>query len=67
MASKRRIRRKSCGTKERFTDSVAAQRRISELKRKTGDRAWINVYPCQFCKGYHIGHAPGSNRVFMRR
>lgn len=59
MASKRRIRRKQCGNKRRYPTSAAAMAEMQDVirnGRKGG--GWLNVYRCQFCRGYHFGHAP---------
>jgi hypothetical protein len=31
---------------------------IMNLKKGKSDGGVMNVYKCQFCKNYHIGHAP---------
>jgi len=63
VSSKRRLRRKSCAGKQRFTSAAETEAGIRKLKAAKGDRSWFNVYHCKFCKGYHFGHAPGSNRI----
>ena len=61
MASKRRIRRKSCEGKRRFTNSTEALNAVHSVIRNGRKRGgWLNVYKCQFCKGYHFGHAPAQ-------
>ena len=60
MASKRSIRRKQCGHKQRFADSASARAVMLQViysKNFNGGR--MNVYRCRFCAGYHFGHAPG--------
>ncbi len=67
MASKRRIRRKSCTGKKRYLSIEEAQIQIGVIKRTTGDKSRFNHYHCKFCNGIHIGHAKGSNKIFMTR
>lgn len=57
MSSKRAVRRRMCDGKVRHDDSqtAAVHRRVMQQKNYTGP---MNVYRCQFCKGYHIGHRP---------
>jgi hypothetical protein len=55
MASKRRLRRKSCTGKIRYNDqsSAAAQAFRARVFRQAGN---VRAYLCKFCNGYHIGH-----------
>jgi len=57
MASKRRIRRKSCRGKQRFPTHLDASNAMHRLIR-TGDKrgGWLRVYKCKFCGGHHYGH-----------
>jgi len=62
MASKRRIRRRSCQRKKRFPTSAAALDAMHQVIRsgkKNG--GYLHIYSCRFCGGYHFGHAAGSN------
>ncbi|EAY0359032.1 hypothetical protein B2J38_16715 [Salmonella enterica] len=63
MASKRRLRRKQCSGKIRFASAEDAVRRIQILHRKYGHRGQLQAYHCPFCKGWHVGHAPGRNGI----
>jgi len=58
MASKRRIRRKSCTGKQRHLSAAAGQAHIAHLHRRFG-YSRMDVYRCSFCNGYHVGHAKG--------
>ena len=63
MSSKRRIRRNACRTKVRHADQASARRAIWSLRQAYGDAplGFMNAYRCQFCGGWHIGHAgPGA-------
>ena len=59
MASKRRIRRKSCTRKKRYVTYAAALsdlRKFNRLNKKGPNNFNKQVYgPCQFCGGFHIG------------
>jgi hypothetical protein len=56
MASKRRLRRKSCAAKHRYPTLDAALRDARDIGRKQGGR--LNAYGCHFCGGFHVGHTP---------
>ncbi len=53
MASKRRLREKSCNGKIKHTLTGALQHK-KLLKVQGGEN--IHAYKCRFCKYYHIGH-----------
>ncbi len=53
MASKRRIRGKSCTGKIRHKTREGAEAHARDLRSK-GERVW--VYRCHFCGGWHVGH-----------
>jgi hypothetical protein len=67
MASKRRLRRRSCQTKRRFGSNEEAQaavrRRVASSGGKLGGQ--LLTYRCPFCNGYHIGHPPDRVRQSM--
>ena len=58
VSSKRRIRRRSCTGKKRYTTAPAAQAAISSLHHRKGYQGYMQVYRCSFCNGYHFGHPP---------
>lgn len=58
MSSKRRLRRKGCGTKVRHA-SLENARCAAALARKRGEKS-IHAYGCRFCGGFHIGHRPAT-------
>lgn len=66
MASKRRIRRKSCDGKIRYDTADAASKGRSSLNRAKGYQGFMNVYRCSFCGGYHIGHAVDKRGTWGR-
>ena len=58
MASKRRIRRRQCGSKRRYASSAEALGEMHDVIRKGKKRGgYLHVYRCRFCNGYHFGHA----------
>ena len=58
MSSKRRIRRRSCEGKHRYTTAKDARAAISGLHRRKGDQGYMQAYHCSFCGGFHFGHPP---------
>jgi hypothetical protein len=56
MASKRRIRRRSCESKRRFQTEQEAHRVIAMLHYRGRVRGFLGTYKCQFCGGFHYGH-----------
>ena len=67
MSSKRRIRRKSCTGKQRFLNEAEALQAIKALTRAKGWQGLLTPYRCQFCNGFHFGHAPANVRRSMGR
>lgn len=55
MASKRRIRRKSCTSKVRYETEQDAKN--SAMVATARRKEVILPYRCRFCGGYHTGHA----------
>lgn len=62
MASKRRIRRKSCEGKVRYDSQSAAQVEANRLWRKGYQ---VRPYKCGFCKQWHNGHPRRSDKMRM--
>jgi hypothetical protein len=61
MSSKRRIRRNKCTSKVRHADQHSAGAAIAKLaKRMGGMLGYMQTYKCQFCGGWHIGHAKSA-------
>lgn len=58
MTSRRGLRRKQCDGKVRYATREAALPAAVHLH--------LNVYPCGFCKSYHLGHQPARVRGYMR-
>lgn len=64
MASKRRIRRKSCVSKVQYADFVSAQ--MAGWKRTKASKSSILPYKCAFGGHWHIGHPPANVRQSIR-
>jgi hypothetical protein len=65
MASKRKERRDSCQGKRRYEtrqEALDATRHI----RCSAARP-MRVYPCRWCRGYHVGHMPTKYIRAMER
>lgn len=58
MASKRRVRRRSCEGKKRHDTEESAWGHLRSLNKRDSDT--MNVYPCFFGgkKHWHVGHKP---------
>lgn len=56
MATKRLLRKKSCGNKIRYDTKQDAILAGVKVKYKTRDTSYIDGYYCKFCKHYHWGH-----------
>ena len=63
MASKRRIRRKSCTGKQRHATPAKGHAHIARLHRSKGWQGRMDVYRCRFCNGYHVGHSKGGSSL----
>lgn len=57
MASKRRIRRKACGSKRKFATEKEAQTQAFRVKHATGTKAIVRAYKCPHCNCWHWGNA----------
>lgn len=55
MASRRRVRRKSCEGKRRHTTYANAMVAVRESKR-AGFDGDLRCYPCSRCRYWHVGH-----------
>ncbi len=55
MPSRRRIRAKSCESKRRYATSSEAEATARHRRQESGHKD-LDIYPCRFCHGWHIGH-----------
>ncbi|MDP9068021.1 MAG: hypothetical protein M3N53_06710 [Actinomycetota bacterium] len=55
MPSRRRIRARSCETKRRYETSSEAEATAAHRREESGELD-LDIYPCRFCNGWHIGH-----------
>jgi hypothetical protein len=60
MASRRRLRRRSCGEKASYASEDEAREAVRQLGRKGG--TWLRQYRCRFCRRWHLGHTPHETR-----
>lgn len=56
MASKRRLRRRSCLNKERYNTLPEAQAAAYKASGRLKSR--MLPYKCDYCSGFHKGHPP---------
>lgn len=59
MASKRRLRRKSCDRKVRHETEEAAWHATRATRKKTNSTG-LRPYRCSNCSGWHVGHPIGA-------
>ena len=57
MASKRNVRRKTCGNKKRLTKQEALN--TAAYLRRHGHGV-LDAYRCGLCRWWHVGHRPGK-------
>ena len=57
MASKRRIRRRSCTSKVRYASELQAIA-AAHSHRRTFGVFTMRAYLCKLCNGYHLGRPP---------
>ena len=58
MASKRGIKRKMCTGKKAYSDPVDAWKMARWQQAREGGEFAVRAYKCEFCKFWHVGHAP---------
>lgn len=54
----------SCLGKTRFPSRAAARLRRRQIRGTGGPR--FRTYRCRYCRGVHLGHAPGQ-ATYLRR
>lgn len=60
MSSKRRLRRNQCGRKNRHKTVENAMFEVRYIRKINPGTPRLNVYRCQFCGFYHVGHTKSS-------
>jgi hypothetical protein len=60
VASKRRVRRRSCTSKRRLTQTEAVGL-ANALRQKRPGFEW-KVYRCGFCGGFHVGQTTRAQK-----
>lgn len=66
MASKRRLRRKTCAGKKRYSSQEEAAGKLVQLRRNFSTYGQTHVYKCPFCGVWHLGHNPGAAHLELR-
>ncbi len=61
MSSKRRIRRRSCGSKVGYDDKTAAVAAAGALRKKY-EGGTYQAYRCEFCGRWHVGRPNAKER-----
>jgi hypothetical protein len=61
MPSRRRMRAKSCENKRRYQTSAEAEATAQHRREESGELD-LDIYPCRFCDGWHIGHTPTKRK-----
>ena len=56
MAPPKRDRVKTCESKRRYATSSEAERMAQHRREESGERD-LDIYPCPFCNGWHLGHS----------
>lgn len=64
MASKRRLRRRSCLNKERYETLPEAQTAAYTASGRFNSR--MLPYKCEWCSGFHKGHPPARIRKAIK-
>ena len=62
MATKKRARARTCERKRRYDSAAQAESTAAHRRAESGELD-LEVYPCTFCGGWHIGHAQPSPRL----
>lgn len=57
-----RTKNRGCGTKIRHLSWGAAIAHKRAMVRGGASEKWLNVYACDHCGGYHVGHKPGRRK-----
>lgn len=58
MASKRRVRRRSCESKRRFATQTEAVGAAKAASKNRG--VYMGTYRCRFCHRWHFGRPKGK-------
>jgi hypothetical protein len=61
MASKRRLKRKSCKGKIAYSDKTKAIAAARSLFKKTGE--YVQAYKCRYSDHWHCGHWRSGSKL----
>lgn len=53
----------SCAKKQRFKSRQAAARRVRDIARTGRIITESNIYHCDFCNGWHLGHSHKIDKI----
>lgn len=53
---------RKCGTKIRHRSWSAAISHKQAMIRAGASAEWLNVYACEHCSGFHVGHRRGRRK-----
>jgi hypothetical protein len=53
---------RKCAGKVRHADRRAALAALWRLVARGACRRWLNVYGCEHCAGWHLGHRTGRRK-----
>lgn len=56
MPTRKRLKARSCDRKRRYATSAEAESTARHRREESGELD-LDIYPCRFCHGWHIGHA----------
>jgi hypothetical protein len=54
---------RKCGTKIRHRSFQAALAHKKDMIANGAAGDWLNVYACEHCSGWHVGHRPGRRKA----
>jgi hypothetical protein len=58
------FRAKSCQKKRRYATSSEAEDTARHRREESGEKD-LEIYPCRFCGGWHIGHPLRPRKRFL--
>ncbi|MDQ4096014.1 MAG: hypothetical protein M3174_07415 [Actinomycetota bacterium] len=61
MPGRKQTRARTCERKRRYATSGEAESTAAHRRAESGEQD-LDVYPCRYCGGWHIGHTPPARR-----
>lgn len=56
MTREKNIQERACKRKRRYATASEAESTAAHRRAESGERD-LEIYPCRFCGGWHIGHS----------